>query len=452
MAVIGELAVNVVARTSGLSAGMNRARKQMGLLSSAALGVRRSLLALGAAFTAFRGIGFIASVTAEAETAKATFEVLTGSMQEGVRVYEELRQLAAGTPLQLTQLSKSARTLMLFGATAENVTDTLRRLGDVSGGNATNLQFMSRAFGQITSLGRLQAQDLMQLVNAGWNPLNEIMEKTGESMEEVRERMKNGEVSAEEVSEALVKATSVGGRFYGMMEKMSKTLEGRWSTLKDQVSQVALQFGEILMPLFEGVISKLQDIVMWIHGLSPGMKRFLVIATAVGTVVAGMVATVWAIHKAWMAVLLVKEALFAIEAALSVLNGKWINVGLAVATVATVTGAVLAVNANLGREIDNNTRKQRKFNQELERTNSLSGVGASGVVSYQGGSLRNSNLTPGMRESLELRMGITSRPVTAKLDPDSTRAITDGLSEVKDAVEKNTDETKGGGVGMAAGL
>lgn len=453
MAVIGELAVNVVARTSGLASGMNRARSQMGLLSSAILGVRRSLLALGAAFTAFQGISFIARITAEAQTAKATFEVLTGSMQKGNQVYSELRALAAGTPLQLTQLSKSARTLMLFGVTADRVTDTLRMLGDVSGGNATSLQFMARAFGQISSLGRLQAQDLLQLVNAGWNPLNEIMETTGETMEQVRKRMQDGQVSADEVREALVKATSEGGRFNGMMERMSETLAGRWSTLKDNFELLALQFGEILLPLFELILKRLQEIVHWMSSLSPTTKRFLVIAVAVGTVIAGIVASVWAMHKAWLAILAVKAMIATISTFLAALEGKWLNIGLAIATAGTVTAAIVASNMALNKQIDKNTDSQRRYNAELKRSNDLSRQGVtSGGARYQGGSLRNTNLTPGMRETLELRMAIGARPIGTGIKAEQAVKIIDSLQDIKNSVDNTTDAVEEGGIGMAAGL
>ena len=449
MAVIGELAVNVVARTSGLSSGMNRARKEMGLLSSAALGVRRSLMLLGAAFTAFRGISFIAEVTAEAEQAKATFEVLTGSMREGIQVYEQLRTLAAGTPLQLTQLSKSARTLMLFGITAEHVTDTMRMLGDVSGGNATNLQFMARAFGQITSLGRLQAQDLMQLVNAGWNPLNEIMARTGETMEQVRERMKDGKVSAEEVKQALKDATGEGGRFNGMMEKMSKTLSGRWSTLKDQVSQLALQFGEILLPAFEMAINALQRIVLIFMSMPGWVKRLIVIVGALATAIAGIVATVWLIQKAWMAVLIVKQALMVIETFLAGLSGQWQQIALATAAAVAVGGAMVATTMAITSNIDESVEAQKRHNAEIARGNQLmqeriAGGGAgSGAAAYD----------RGVQQSLDLMANIQARPVQAKLDSGDVDSINSNLIEIRNAVDGTTDAVEGqGGVGMAAGL
>jgi tape measure domain-containing protein len=275
MAVIGELAVNVVARTSGLTSGMNRARKQMGVLSSAALGVRRSLLALGAAFTAFEGIKAMVRLAAETEQVITQFEVMTGSLEVAKGLYTEMRDLAAGTPLQLDSLLGNSRTLMLFGESADTVTETLRMLGDVSGGNQTNLKFMVRAFGQISSLGRLQAQDLMQLVNAGWNPLEQIMKKTGETMAEVRDRMKDGKVSADEVKEALEKATGPGGRFNGMMEKMSKTFSGRWSTLIDNIKQLGIQFGEILLPVVEKAVTYLSGLVQWFKGLSVETKKLI---------------------------------------------------------------------------------------------------------------------------------------------------------------------------------
>lgn len=367
MAVIGELAVNVVARTSGLTNGMNRARKDMGLLSSAILGVRGSLLGLGAAFAAFRGISFIAQATAESEQLRAGFEVLTGSVEKGTKVYGELRDLAAGTPLRLTGISKAARTLMLFGESAESVTDTIRMLGDVSGGDQTNLSFMSRAFGQIQSLGRLQAQDLMQLVNAGWNPLNEIMERTGETMEQVRERMKDGKVSADEVRQALEMATGSGGRFNGLMQRMSKTLAGRWSTLKDNIEQVAIAFGEELMPLFEAMLGYVTEIVQWFKDLSPEVKANIVWFAELLAAIGAITATVWVVVSAmrvWAAVL---AGIAAAKAFIAGLDGNWAGIAIGTAAAAAATGGLLMLYNDMEKKARLKNMQEKEAADELER-------------------------------------------------------------------------------------
>ena len=100
-------------------------------------------------------------------------------------------------------------------------------LGDVSQGNKERFDSLTLAFAQVGSAGKLSGQDLLQFVNAGFNPLNEISKMTGESMAELKERMSAGGVSAEEVAEAFKHATSEGGQFYQAMEHRAKPLTGR---------------------------------------------------------------------------------------------------------------------------------------------------------------------------------------------------------------------------------
>ena len=128
-------------------------------------------------------------------------------------MFEKLKGFAASTPLALTDLTSSARTLLQFGIAGDAIIPTLRMLGDAAGGPAQNLKSMALAFGQISSAGKMQGQDLMQLINAGFNPLNEIVKKTGESMEQVRARMSAGKIGIDEVREAFEAATGPGGLF-----------------------------------------------------------------------------------------------------------------------------------------------------------------------------------------------------------------------------------------------
>jgi tape measure domain-containing protein len=371
MAVIGELAVNVVARTSGLSSGMNRARKEMGLMSSAALGVRRSLLALGAAFTAFRAsTGFIEAAMG-AEKAKATFEVLTGSMSEGLEIYKELFDLAAGTPLQLGNLQRDARTLMLFNVSAKEVTKTLKMMGDITGGDPEAMRFMVRAYGQIRSLGRLQAQDLMQLTNAGWNPLNQIVKRTGESMEQVRERMKDGGVSFEEVKQAMIDATSEGGRFNGLMDKMGKTLEGRINALRGEWQALSIQIGDELLPLVKEFLEITTSLVKWARELDPWWKKVLVTIGAIGTVLGTAVVAMWALHKATLAYKAVQAQVAIITAMIAGFSGNWKALALGIVGAGVAATGLYAIHRAYNKESEDGLDTQQSITSELERQKEL---------------------------------------------------------------------------------
>ena len=145
-------------------------------------------------------------------------------------------------------MANYTKTLLSFGYTQKNVLPIMGRIGDISLGNNAKMASMTRTMGQINSLGKLMGGDLNQLINQGWNPLNEITKKTGESMAEVRKRMSQGKVAYKEVEQALISTTSKGGQFYNGMAEGSKTLSGMISTLKDNFSMLA---GELTKPIFD---------------------------------------------------------------------------------------------------------------------------------------------------------------------------------------------------------
>jgi tape measure domain-containing protein len=196
-------------------------------------------------------------IAAEAETASIAFEVLTGSVQESAEMVAGLRQLAAVSPLSIRDTQQAAKTMLSFGVASESILPTLKMLGDVTGGNSDRFKFMSLAFAQVRAAGRLMGQDLLQMINAGFNPLQEISKQTGESMVELKKRMEAGAISAEEVAAALKSATSEGGLFFGMIDRMATTTEGKSAILKDQVFGFKKALGEAVLQSqeFEGGMS-----------------------------------------------------------------------------------------------------------------------------------------------------------------------------------------------------
>ena len=120
---------------------------------------------------------------------------------------------------------------MSFGMSAEEAQKRMKQLGDISQGDAEKFKSLTLAFAQMSSTGKLTGQDLMQMINAGFNPLEEISRKTGKSIGELKDEMSKGAISADMVAEAFASATSEGGRFYGSMEAQSKTFSGQM--LKD---------------------------------------------------------------------------------------------------------------------------------------------------------------------------------------------------------------------------
>ena len=179
--------------------------------------------------------GFAIKNAANLQMLSTSFETLTGSAEEGRQVFKDLVKMAKFTPFETGDLAKATQVMLGYGISVEKTQGYLSQLGDISLGNRDKLQSLSLAFGQVQGNGRLMGQELLQMINAGFNPLQIISQKTGKSMRQLRDEMADGEISFEMVAEAMKTATSEGGLFYKGMETGSKTLSGTFSTLMDNI-------------------------------------------------------------------------------------------------------------------------------------------------------------------------------------------------------------------------
>ena len=213
----------------GLGRIGNIAVKGFAVVSGAAVGALGAIAAAGVKYN---------SSMEQYQTNLTT--MLEGNTQAARELTSEIEKLAASTPLAMGDLMSAAQTLMAFGAAdASNMTDTLQMLGDVALGDADKLQSLATAFGQMSSTGKLQGQDLLQFINAGFNPLVELEKMGYGTVASLKEQMSKGAISVEMVTAAFQHATSEGGTFYKAMEAQSKTLEGRLSTLEDNANALA---------------------------------------------------------------------------------------------------------------------------------------------------------------------------------------------------------------------
>lgn len=186
------------------------------------------------------------------EQSQIAFSTLLGSAEKAKDLMGQLTQFAAATPFETADLTKASQTLLAFGINGDKVMPTLKMLGDVSQGNKERFDSLTLAFAQIQSAGKLQGQDLLQLINAGFNPLQVISEKTGKSMAELKDEMSKGAISADMVTQAFRDATSEGGRFNNAMQNQGKSFEGQISTLKDNLN---MTFGGVMKPAFDWLSS-----------------------------------------------------------------------------------------------------------------------------------------------------------------------------------------------------
>lgn len=178
------------------------------------------------------------------EQTNIAFNTLVGNTEKAKKLLAELMKFSIATPFTPDQVNKAAKTLLAFGVVAEDILPTLKFLGDVSSGTGKDLAEMAVIFGQIRSTGRLMGQDLLQLINAGFNPLQIISQKTGKTMIELKRDMEAGLISFDMVKDAFKSATSEGGLFFNLMEKQSKSIGGKLSTIEGNIDEIAKRLFE----------------------------------------------------------------------------------------------------------------------------------------------------------------------------------------------------------------
>lgn len=226
--------------------GLDKGKQALGGFKKWAAGIG---IAAGAAFAYLAKTGVEAAMTMESITAQ--FTVMTGSADRAASLIKEIADFAAHTPFTKLGLSEAGKTLMAFGMEAEKVVPTLKMLGDVAGADQNRLNSLALVFGQIQSTGKLMGQDLLQLINQGFNPLTVMAEKSGKSVAELKDLMAQGAISADDVTRAFQIATSEGGLFFGNLEAQSQTLAGKLSTLKDNFETALQNMAEAFFPLMK---------------------------------------------------------------------------------------------------------------------------------------------------------------------------------------------------------
>ena len=221
-----------MAKVSGAIGGAGFA----GALAAAA----SAAVALG---TSLKFIQSSSGAAAGMESLTVPFEVLTGSASKAADLIKTFREEAVKSPLSVSDYAQAGKTLMAFGVSADETLPILKTLGDVSMGNAERFGSLALAFAQTQAAGRLMGQEVLQFVNAGFNPLQEISRKTGKSMIELKKSMEDGAISADMVTNAFRSATAEGGLFYGALDKGATTTEGKIAKLGDSILGLKVSFG-----------------------------------------------------------------------------------------------------------------------------------------------------------------------------------------------------------------
>ena len=201
------------------------------------------------------GIGMSIRKGMEADLQQANITtLLRGDVEKAKALYAQLSDYGVKTPYDKAGLIEVQKTMMSFGLSSEFAFGKLKNIGDIAMGDAQKMQSLSLAFAQATSAGKLQGQDLMQMINAGFNPLQVISERTGESMANLKERMSKGSISAQELAQAFEWATDKQGLFYQGAEKAGQTLSGKFNKMMDSITELALKVYEAISPVLSPLV------------------------------------------------------------------------------------------------------------------------------------------------------------------------------------------------------
>lgn len=245
----GSLKFDTEINESGFNSGISK----LGGIAKKGAGV--AVAAVGAV-TAALGAGVVAGVkyNASIESYQTSFEVMTGSAEKAAEVIDKLKKVGAETPFELPDLADTTQLLMNYGFSADEAMDKMMMLGDISQGSAEKMSRIATAYGQMSSAGKVSLEDVKQMIEAGFNPLQEISESTGESMASLYDRISKGTISVDEITASMQRATSEGGKYFQSMKKQSQTFSGLISTLKDNAQQL---LGEVVKPISDGLTESL---------------------------------------------------------------------------------------------------------------------------------------------------------------------------------------------------
>ena len=300
------------------------------------------------------GIGKVIKTGMDAEVQKVNLKTLfQGDEKAAAQFYDKISQYAIKTPYEKTDLIEGQKTMMSFGISAEKSFNTLQNIGDIAMGDSQKMQALTLAFSQATSSGKLQGQDLMQMINAGFNPLQVISERTGESISSLKDKMSKGKISAENLSQAFRWATDSQGLFYKGAEKASQTLSGKFSNLMDSFSEMAINlYDKVLSPLINPIMDFINLVVngvsegidKLINGFKDGNPVMIALAGAIGAITAAYI-----LHTGWQKILAAKTLIVTFfksgEAAAwwAATVPMLITVGVIAAIIAAIVAVIAAI-------------------------------------------------------------------------------------------------------------
>ena len=188
------------------------------------------------------------------EQLEISFRTLLGSQEKASALIAEIKSYGTVTPYDTEGLAQAARLMLSYGMSSSKIMPTLQMLGDIAMGDKDKLQSLTLAFSQMSASGRVCKEDLNQMVDAGFNPLQIISEKTGKSIGELTDEVSKGAISVQDIEQAFIDATSEGGKFHNMVNNMSDSIAGKTAQMTDNWEAFKASIGGLLKPAYLGAI------------------------------------------------------------------------------------------------------------------------------------------------------------------------------------------------------
>ena len=318
----------------------------------------------------------VATVRGEFQQLEMAFKTMLGSSEQADALMSQLINTAATTPFGMTDVAQGAKQLLAYGVAADEVNETLIRLGDIAAGLSIPLNDLAYLYGTTMVQGRLYTQDLNQFLGRGIPLTDELAKQFGVAKEEVKKLVEEGKVGFPEVKKAIESLTGEGGKFGGLMEAQSQTITGQISNIEDSIEQMFNELGK----KSEGVISSVLDVTSEIveNWESIG-KALLVVIAAYGAYKAAVIA-VAAAHKiaaVWgevQAFLSLTKSVTSAKDAMLLLNlaTKANPIGLVLGVVAAAASAFALFSDSTGEAAEMTQKYGEKAATAITRVNSLS--------------------------------------------------------------------------------
>lgn len=247
-----------------MQGGLQSTKAALAGMNGAALAVAGAVSGAGIAAIKFAG---------ELEQTQLALEVLLGDADQATRIKDEWTALAAETPFNSADIDSAGKKLLAFGVGADDVTDSLRRIGDISAATGSSISDIADIYGKAKVQGRLFAEDINQFQGRGIPVVQSLAKVLGVAETNVKDLVAEGKVGFPELEQAFKMMTSEGGQFSGMMEKLSTSTMGQFSSLVDNAQLTLAKFGQMLLPLANDAMAAISGILEKIQSMDAGTQR-----------------------------------------------------------------------------------------------------------------------------------------------------------------------------------